>query len=218
MCVAQGLLDMLPTTNSAFTTNFTNEDLADSLFYAGVTSGSNCANQAILVDTGSTLRVGVFPVRTAWARSALLWNLIQTADTSGTSYIRTFLGKTDFTALGTDSAIDKSGYQISSNGFVFDFAKMAVRFESVSWKADSQASNDQISRVTNSLSTVLDTMYSNALGELGVLCCTAVMLKQGSIQHSCIYATANGAIKVLDVLLEPAARRSLSVPGHHLSV
>jgi hypothetical protein len=170
MCVAEGLLDMLPATNSAFTTNFTTEDVVDSLFYAmGVPPDNNCAYQAILVDTGSKLRVGAFPVRTAWGRSALLWNLIQTADTSGTSYIQNFLEKTDFTALGSDGAIDKSGYQISNSGFIFDFAKMAVSFESVSWKNDSQVSSDEASKVTNDLSVVLDKMYSNALGEFRYL-------------------------------------------------
>ena len=166
MCVAQGLLDMLPATNSAFTTNFTTDDVVTSLFYAmGAPPDNNCAYQAILVDAGSKLRVGAFPVRTAWARSALLWNLIQTTDTSGTLYIQNFLEKTDFTALGSDDAIDKSGYQISTTGFVFDFAKMAVSFESVSWKDDSQISSDESSKVTENLSVVLDRMYSNALGE-----------------------------------------------------
>ena len=166
MCVAQGLLDMLPSTNTAFTTNFTTTDVATSLFYAmGAPPDNNCAYQAILVDVGSKLRIGTFPARTAWARSALLWNLIQTTDTSSTSYIQTFLGKTDFESLGSDSAVDKPGYQISSSGFVFDFAKMNVSFESVSWKTDSQVSSDEASRVTDSLSGVLDQMYSNALGE-----------------------------------------------------
>lgn len=164
MCVAQGLLDMLPSTNAAFTTNFTTTDVATSLFYAmGAPPNNNCAYQAILVDVGSKLRIGTFPVRTAWARSALLWNLIQTTDTSSTSYIQTFLEKTDFKSLGSDSAVDKSGYQISGSGFVFDFAKMNVSFERVSWKTDSQVSSDEASRVTDSLSGVLDQMYSNAL-------------------------------------------------------
>ena len=166
MCVAQGLLDILPATNSAFTTNFTTEDVTDSLFYAmGSPPDNNCAYQAILVDTGSKLRASAFPARTAWARSALLWNLIQTTDTSSTSYIQTFLEKTDFTPLGSDSAVDKSGYQISSNGFVFDFAEMAVSFNNVSWVSDSQVTSDEASRVTDSLSKVLDRMYSNAFGE-----------------------------------------------------
>ena len=166
MCVAQGLLDILPATNSAFTTNFTTEDVVNSLFYAmGAPPDNNCAYQAVLVDTGSKLRFGASPVRTAWARSALLWNLIQTTDTSASSYIQNFLEKTDFTALGSDDALDKSGYQISSSGFVFDFAKMAVNFESVSWKSDSQVARDQTLRVTDSLGIVLDRMYSNALGE-----------------------------------------------------
>lgn len=157
---------MLPATNSAFTTNFTTDDLVASLFYAmGAPPGNNCAYQAILVDTGSKLRAGAFPVRTAWARSALLWNLIQTTDTSATSYIQNFLQKTDFTVLGTDGATDKSGYQVSSSGFVFDFANMAVSFENVSWKNDSKVSLDQALRLTDSLGVSLDRMYSNALGE-----------------------------------------------------
>jgi len=167
MCVAQGLLDLLPTTNSAFNTNFTTQDVAISLFYAmGTPPDNNCAYQAILVDTGSKLRDSAFPVRTSWARSALLWHLIQTADTSAISYIRTFLQKADFATLKSDNVIEKSGYQIASGGFVFDFAGMAIRIESVSWKADTQSSNDEVSKVKDTLSTVLDSMYSNALGQL----------------------------------------------------
>ena len=167
MCVAQGLLDLLPATNSAFNMNFTTQDVATSLFDAmGIPPGNNCAYQAILVDTGSKLRVGTFPVRTLWGRSALLWHLIQTTDTSTISYIRTFLSKTDFTALGSDSVIEESGYQIASSGFVFDFAKMAITIESVSWKSDSQSSDDEASKVKDTLSVVLDRMYSNALGKL----------------------------------------------------
>jgi hypothetical protein len=161
---------MLPATNSAFTTNFTTEDVVNSLFYAmGAPPDNNCAYQAVLVDTGSKLRVGTFPVRTAWARSALLWNLIQTTDTSATSYIQNFLQKTDFTPLGSDGPVDKSGYQISSSGFVFDFAKLAVSFESVSWKDNSRVPNSEALKVPDGLSVALDRMYSNALGEFWCL-------------------------------------------------
>jgi hypothetical protein len=164
--MAQGLLDLLPATNSAFNVNFTAQDVATSLFDAmGIPPANNCAYQAILVDAGSGLRVGTFPVRTLWARSALLWHLIQTTDTSTISYIRTFLGKTDFAALESDGVIDKSGYQIASSGFVFDFAKMAVTIESISWKNDSQSPDDETSKVKDVLSAVLDRIYSNALGK-----------------------------------------------------
>jgi len=165
--VAQGLLDMLPATNSAFNTNFTAQDVVTSLFDAmGVPPDNNCAYQAILVDAGSKLRVHSFPVRTSWTRSALLWHLIQTTDTSTISYIRSFLEKADFSALGSDSIVERSGYEITSSGFVFDFAKMAVRIENVSWKNDAQASDDEASKVKDTLSMALDRMYSNALGEL----------------------------------------------------
>jgi hypothetical protein len=191
MCIAQGLLDILPATNSAFATNFTTKDVADSLFYAmGAPPNNDCAYQAILVDTGTKLRIETFPSRTAWARSTLLWNLIQTTDTSSTSYIRTFLEKTDFAALGSDGVIEKSGYQISSGGFVFDFARMAISFESVSWKDDSQVSSDGASRVPNSLSGVLDMMYSNALGEFLYLMLYEVELDLFSIASSTQRQTA----------------------------
>ena len=193
MCVAQGLLDILPATNSAFTTNFTTKDVTDSLFYAmGAPPDNNCAYQGMLVDTGSKLRFGAFPVRTAWARSALLWNLVQTTDTSATSYIQDFLEQTDFTALGSDDAIDKSGYQISSSGFVFDFAKMAINFESVSWKNDSQVSSGEALKVTDSLNVVLDMMYSNALGESWSLTLHGNhSLKWRSVLRSCVYTAAD---------------------------
>ena len=191
--MAQGLLDLLPATNSAFNTNFTTQDVATSLFDAmGVPPDNNCAYQAILVDTGSKLRVGPFPVRTSWARSALLWHLIQTTDTSAISSIRTFLGKVDFSVLGSDSAIEKSGYQIANSGFVFDFAEMAVTIESVSWTNDAQVSSSVSSEVPDTLSSVLDKMYSNALGECRCLCCARVVLKWGSGLCSWFYTAPNG--------------------------
>ena len=164
--MAQGLLDLLPATNSAFNTNFTAQDVANSLFDAmGIPPNNNCAFQAILVDTGSKLRVHTSPIRTSWARSALLWQLIQTTDTPTISSIRAFLEKADFAALGTDTVVEKSGYQITSDGFVFDFAKMAVTIQSLSWKADAQVPDSEASKVKDILSSVLDKMYSNALGE-----------------------------------------------------
>lgn len=189
--MAQGLIDLLPATNSAFNMNFTTQDVTTSLFYAmGTPPGGNCAYQAILVDTGSKLRVGTFPMRTSWARSALLWHLIQTADTSTVSYIRTFLEKPDFAALNTDNPTEKSGYQVSNSGFVFDFAEMAVTIESVSWTNDAQASNDQKSRVTSTLSDVLDSMYSNALGEFRYHA-VRMILKRGPTLCSCVYTAAD---------------------------
>jgi len=180
--VAKGLLDLLPATNSVFNTNFTTQDVANSLFDAmGIPPDNNCAYQAIFVDTGSKLRISTSPTRTAWTRSALLWHLIQTTDASTVSYIRGFLNKANFAALGSDSTIDKSGYQIASNGFVFDFAKMAVTIESISWKKDSQTSDSDASKVKDTLSVALDRMYSNALGECRRLCCEGTVLKWGLI-------------------------------------
>jgi len=168
--VAQGLLDLLPATNSAFNTNFTTQDVATSLFDAmGIPQDNDCAHQAILVDTGSKLRVGVFPMRTSWTRSALLWHLIQTTDIPTISNVRAFLGKSDFSVLGSDGVVDKSGYQVASSGFVFDFAEMSVSIENVSWRDDAQPSSDEASKVRDTLSVVLDRMYSNALGEFPYL-------------------------------------------------
>lgn len=158
----------------------------------GIPPDNNCAYQAILVDTGSKLRIGAFPVRTSWARSALLWHLIQTTDIPAISSIRAFLGKADFAALGSDAAVNKTGYQITSSGFVFDFAEMAIGIESVSWKDGSQAANSEVPKVSDTLSVVLDTMYSNALGECRCSCCAVAILKRGSGLCSWVYATSNG--------------------------
>lgn len=189
--MAQGLIDLLPATNSAFNVNFTTQDVTTSLFYAmGTPPGGNCAYQAILVDTGSKLRAGAFPVRTSWGRSALLWHLIQTADTSTVSYIRTFLEKTDFTALKSDDPTGVPGYQVSNRGFVFDFAEMAVTIESISWTNDTQSTDAQTSKVSSTLSGVLDSMYSNALGEFRYHA-VRIILKRRPILCSCVYATTD---------------------------
>lgn len=217
--MAKGLLDLLPATNSAFDTNFTTQDVANSLFDAmGIPPNNNCAYQAILVDTGSKLRISTSPMRMAWARSALLWHLLQTTDTSAISYIRGFLDRVNFAALGTDTATERSGYQISSGGFVFDFAKMAVTIESISWKKDSQASDGEASKVKDALSVALDKMYSNALGECQCLCCAGAILRLRSDLCSWVHTTSNGIDQVLEVVPEPEARRSLQVPGHHRGV
>jgi hypothetical protein len=164
-----------------------------SLFDAmGIPPENNCAYQAILVDAGSKLRIGAFPIRTSWTRSALLWHLIQTADTPTISNVREFLEKADFDALGSDSVVEKSGYEIASGGFVFDFAKMAVRIESVSWKNDAQPPDTEASKVKDTLSAVLDKMYSNALGECRHLRYAGTILKWRSALRSWVYSTSNG--------------------------
>lgn len=191
--MAQGLIDLLPATNSAFNTSFTTQDVATSLFDAmGIPPNNNCAYQAILVDAGSKLRVGASPVRTSWARSALLWHLIQTTDTSAVSNIQTFLKKTDFTALKSDSAVDQSGYQVANSGFVFDFAEMAVTIEDISWKDDAQVPDSEASKVSDILSVTLDKMYSNALGECQSLSCARTILKWRSCLRSWFHAASNG--------------------------
>ena len=192
--MAQGLLDLIPATNSAFNVNFTTRDVATSLFDAmGTPPDNNCAYQAILVDAGPKLRIGTFPVRTSWARSALMWHLIQTTNTSMISTIHSFLKTADFVALGSDNVVEKSGYEIASGGFVFDFAEMAVNIENVSWKDDGQPSDSEASMVKDTLSVVLDRMYSNALGKCRCLCCSGITLKWGSALRSWGYPTSNGA-------------------------
>ena len=214
--MAQGLLDLLPATNSTFNVNFTTQDVANSLFDAmGIPLDNNCAYQAILVDTGSKLRVGAFPVRTAWARSALLWHLIQTTDTSAISNIQAFLENVDFAALGSDGVVDKPGYQIASSGFVFDFAKMTTSIESVSWRSESQSSDDEASKVTDTLSAVLDMMYSNALGKLRYF-----MLRWGNSQVGICFAQLdlrNIKQHSLTTGSHPSARSQMISPGSWLS-
>lgn len=126
----------------------------------------NCAYQAILVDVGSALSAATFPNRTAWARSALLWQLVQTADLSTVSDLQSFVSGSDFSSFTQDGPIEDPSLKFNSTsaGFNFDFAAQTVTQPAVTWENIGQPSSAQISEVSDIASKALDRMYTFAVG------------------------------------------------------
>lgn len=168
ICVAQSILSLTPTVNQLFNANLSTHTVATALWNTqGAPLNGNCAYQAIVIDVGPSLQVATSPNRTAWARSALLWQLVQTVDLSIISDLQSFIGATDFSQLSQDGPVQdpSSKFNSTSAGFNFDFASQTVAHPAVSWKTTGQPSSAQISQVNDIASGALDRMYSFAVGK-----------------------------------------------------
>ncbi|KDQ63650.1 hypothetical protein JAAARDRAFT_53842 [Jaapia argillacea MUCL 33604] len=165
--LAQSLLLLLPTLNSAFDVNYTANSLSTAVWEAqGALVGSNCAPQALLIDVAPGLDAGGSPNRTSWAQSALLWNLVESQDLSAVSQLRHFVKTAPWDKIGSvDGPISdpSSKFSISVSGYIFDFATQTVTQPNVSFTSDGQPSNAQIAEVGDTARTALDRMYSFAL-------------------------------------------------------
>lgn len=147
--------------------NLTAHSLALTLWDLQGDPASNCASQAILVDVAPALNETTSPNRTQWARTAILYNLVQTYDLVSTATLRNFIRNTDFSSLyGQDGPVTNDSLSISvqSSGFVFDFAAMTYSPTSVEWIDSSGVDQIQRDRVGFFADRALDRMYSFATG------------------------------------------------------
>lgn len=158
--------------NSLFSSNFSLGDISTAIWEVqGAPTGSNCKTQALLLDTGSALNPAIAPNRTAWARSALLWNLVQSHDLSANGAMQKFVDKAPWKALSEASTdgptTDTDGtFSMTASGYVFDFANQTVVPMPKSFVSDGQASREQLSRVGEAVNIALDRMYTYATGEV----------------------------------------------------
>lgn len=165
--LAKGLVDLTPSVNQLFGVNFTNERVGQALWMAlGDQPGKNCATQALLVDVAPALKASVAGNRTAWARAALLWHLVQSQDLDSVGALRKFVANTApwETLGGGDGPVMASTgqFQMTSLGFTFDFAAQTVAQATASFVNDGQPTADQLSRVGQVGRTALDRMYGFA--------------------------------------------------------
>lgn len=165
--LAQNIVDILPTMNTLFNTNYSPSAAYISLWFAqGSVTESTCASQSLLIDVAPGLISGKYPNRTAWAQSALLWNLIQSQDTDTVRSLQSFVLSAPWPNLAnSDGPVEDplSTFSVSASGFTFNFASQTIAQPSVSFVSNGQPSDEQNSRVGSIAHNALDRMYSFAL-------------------------------------------------------
>ena len=169
--LAKVVVDLMPIVNQNFATNISLTSAYNSLWIMqGSPTTSNCASQALLADIGNANNEHLYPNRTQWAETALLWNAIQTQDMGAAGKLQQFVQKISWTSLGTTdgpvSTVADSDQRFSTTvaGFTFNFASETVTQPSASFVTLGQPTNAQISRVSSKAQTTLDRMYAFAQG------------------------------------------------------
>ena len=189
--LATAVVDLIPIVNQNFATNISLMSAYNSLWIMqGSPTTSNCAPQALLADIGNGNEEHLYPNRTQWAQTALLWNAIQTQDVNAAGQLQQFVQKISWTSLGTsDGPVSnpEQGFSTTVAGFVFNFASQTVTPPSASFITLGQPTNAQISRVDSQAQTTLNRIYAFAQGMSFLRCASIDPLKQkqtaSSIQH-----------------------------------
>jgi hypothetical protein len=168
MPLAQNLVTLTPTMGPLFGANYTTAEVALSLWETlGNPSGLDCSSQAVLVDVAPALPPGLYPNRTSWAQSTLLWSIVKSQNTTGVASMRNFLRSANWPDLKTDGAVSTAGdaFKLTALGYQFDFAAQTVTEPKQSFATAGQASSDQLSRVNDLAEGVLDKMWTHAVGK-----------------------------------------------------
>ena len=179
--LAQNLVTLVPAVNKNFGTDFTANFISDALFLVqGAPANNQCAYQAIVVDVAPALDASQYPNRAQWAQSALLWNFVESQDTTALSSMQTFISKAPWSKLGQAdgpvSSGDTSSFNMTVSGFIFNFALQTVTRPNASFVDNGQPSSAQIAQVGGVAQIALDRMYSYALGESYLRIATAYRL------------------------------------------
>ena len=168
--LAKAVVDLVPIVNQNFASNISLTSAFNSLWILlGSPTTNNCASQALLVDIGNATDEHLYPHRTQWAETALLWNAIQTQDMDAAGQLQQFVQKIPWTSLGaTDGPVSTAGsdqrFSTTVAGFTFNFASQTVTQPSASFVTLGQPTNAQISRVSSQAQNTLDRMYAFAQG------------------------------------------------------
>jgi hypothetical protein len=159
--LAQSIVTLTPTMNALFTTNYTINSVYTAIWLATGLTGNNCVSQALLIDTPG-LSSASYPNRTNWARSALLWNLVQSQNYTATQDLKSFTSNAPWSSLSSDGPItgQSASFSTTVSGFEFDFAAQAISQPSVSFIDNGEPVNEQISRVQSTALAALNRMYS----------------------------------------------------------
>ena len=188
--LATSVIDLIPTLNTFFSANYTPDTLSDAVWQVqGAPSNHQCNNQALLVDVAPALDSSKFPNRTQWTQSAMLWNLVQSQNMSALLDMQKFVSDAPWSSFGeTDGPVPNTSSKLSllESGFIFDFAEQTVTQPSVSFVSDGAPTSAQIAQVGSTALSVLDRMYSFALGKICVVCNSACAL-------TCLYSLVKSA-------------------------
>ncbi|KAG7099311.1 hypothetical protein E1B28_001169 [Marasmius oreades] len=164
--LASAVIDAIPLMNDAFSTNYTLSSTYNSLWLAhAATSSSDCGSQALLIDAAPGLKFVDSPNRTQWARSALLWTVLQTQDVQVVQNMQKALQNAPWSSVGSSDGVvedKKNAFSTSASGFTFNFASQTVTQPSVTFVNNGQPSNAQIGRVGGASLDALNRMYSYA--------------------------------------------------------
>lgn len=167
--LAGSIVDLVPYLNDQFMVNFTDGDVYISLWQAqGTPSGSNCAGQALLIDVAPALSSINTPNLTQWARTAILWNLVESQDLEASQTLRTFVVQAPWDKVTLNNSTQQDTFRTNVSGYTFDFASQSVMAPARSFSAVARPSTEQNSRVNPSIRTALDYMYGYAVGEFCV--------------------------------------------------
>ncbi|KAF5390303.1 hypothetical protein D9757_002837 [Collybiopsis confluens] len=162
--LAQSIITLTPTMNQLFDTNIPISLVYTAIWLAqGSSIGENCASQALLIDTPGLPEQDT-PNRTSWARSAMLWNLVQSQDVTAVQSLQSFTKNAPWSNLHSDGPVSgQSSFSTAASGFTFDFAAQTVTQPAVSFAENGQPVNEQISRAGSVATAALDRMYSYAV-------------------------------------------------------
>ena len=167
--LAGGIIDLVPYLNDQFMVNFTDGDVYISFWQAqGTPSGSNCAEQALLIDVAPALSSVNTPNLTQWARTAILWNLVESQDLAASQMLRTFVVQAPWDTVTLNDSAQQDAFRTNVSGYTFDFAAQSVMAPAHSFSAVAQPPTEQNSRVNPPTRTALDYMYGYAVGEFCV--------------------------------------------------
>ncbi|KAF8898637.1 hypothetical protein BD779DRAFT_1484908 [Infundibulicybe gibba] len=164
--LAQSIINVIPALNSNFATNMTNDMVYNNIWLTqGAPPGDNCAQQALLIDVAPGIDPQLFPNRTQWARTALLWNYIQSQNNTSATKLQSFVQSAPWSKLTLDgpSSGDTSSFSTLASGFTFDFAAQLVSQPNVTFVDNGQPTNAEIAKVGTTARATLDRMYSFAL-------------------------------------------------------
>lgn len=147
--------------------SFTSATLSTAVWKAQGNPGKTCVSQANAIDVGAGLDANQFPNRTQWAQAALLWNLVQTQNTTDTSKLQKFAINAPWSSLGTSdgpTTQSQSQFTTTASGFVFNFAAQTATPVPATFIVTGQPTQAQIGRVNDIANTTLNRMYTFAQG------------------------------------------------------
>lgn len=165
--LAQNLIDLIPSVNGIFSSNVTQTDVYNSLWYVqGTMSRDDCSPQSLLVDEGKGLDEVAFPNRTRWTQTALLWHVLQSQDIESANAMRDFVHRAPWKTLSVDGPTNlEDGFTATFSGHIFNFAAQTVTLPTASFVSQGQPTRGQIARVGTIAQAALDRIYTSAQGK-----------------------------------------------------